>query len=450
MEAAGISLGASDELEKHRKALTEKFNSMMKALFAQQGASLDISILTDEPAQDFITTHAAVLDSGFAEVKMSDAMRRKLQNSDYIFSGLKAFHELNEAFPSLIDENGVRKPFERFLNDVKSIDDTYNGNYLRAEYNFVCASGAMAARWEQFAEDGDEYNLQYRTAGDARVRPEHAKLNGITLPYSHRFWDDYYPPNGWNCRCTVVQVRKGKYEVTPEDEAFRRADESISAKEDMFRFNPGKEEKAVPDYNPYSIRQCKTCPIAKGTTELARNGVPNNDLCKACIELRGNAQNPETRVEWGKGVIYISKLLNPNDSDYNDLITVARSFAETGSIVHLPPKLSRYTSFEYKCVYPDLIGTKYEGKCPDLLIDGKRYEFESFITHKSKRALSAMLRRGLKQSDRLIIQKPDLTERFILHAIILRLKEGQIIKEVQTLDRNGKLEIIYPQKKAGE
>ncbi len=77
-----------------------------------------------------------------------------------MFLGMKAFHELNEAFPSLLDESGRRKPFERFLNDVRAIDSTYNANYLRAEYNFVAASAEMAARWEGFVEDGDRYNLQ--------------------------------------------------------------------------------------------------------------------------------------------------------------------------------------------------------------------------------------------------------------------------------------------------
>ncbi|MCD8288564.1 MAG: hypothetical protein LUC26_01440 [Prevotella sp.] len=121
---------------------------------------------------------------------------------------------------------------------------------------------------------------------ERRVRPEHAKLNGITLPFSHRFWDEYYPPNGWNCRCTVVQVRKEKYPVTDEGDVFRRAADSISAKEDMFRFNPGKQEKAVPDYNPYTIRQCKNCPIAKGATELTKTSAPNTEVCVACLLLR--------------------------------------------------------------------------------------------------------------------------------------------------------------------
>ena len=142
---------------------------------------------------------------------MSHTMRQQLSRSNYVFSGLKTFHELNEAFPSLLDENGNRKTFERFLKDVQKIHETYNRNYLRAEYNFVHASARMAARWEEFARDGDDYLLQYRTAGDGKVRPEHAALNGVTLPPSDTFWDEYYPPNGWNCRCTAVQVRKGKY-----------------------------------------------------------------------------------------------------------------------------------------------------------------------------------------------------------------------------------------------
>lgn len=90
------------------------------------------------------------------------------------------------------------------VNDVRKIDQTYNRNYLRAEYNFCQASANMAAKWEQFQEDGDRYNLQYRTVRDGRVRPEHAALHGITLPPSDPFWQSYFPPNGWNCRCTVI------------------------------------------------------------------------------------------------------------------------------------------------------------------------------------------------------------------------------------------------------
>lgn len=258
---------------------------MMQALYNQKGAFLDISIIASDEAQQFITTHADTLNASFRQVPMSDNMRQNLQRSNYIFSGIKTFHELNEAFPSLIDDNGNRKPFEQFLNDVRNIDRTYNQNYLRAEYNFCHASADMAARWESFEEDGDRYNLQYRTANDDRVRPQHAALHGVTLPVSDPFWQTYYPPNGWNCRCTVVQVRKSKYPVTPHDEAMARGAEATGKDtKGIFQFNPGIQQKTFPDYNPYTIRRCRDCDIAKGKLDLAF--VPENELCQACRLIR--------------------------------------------------------------------------------------------------------------------------------------------------------------------
>ena len=254
---------------------------MMKTLYSQDGSEFRIEVLAEPKVQEFIEAHASVLDSGFRQVEMSEAMRRRLTRSDYIFSGMKTFHELNEAFPSLLDEKGKRKPFERFLNDVRKIDETYNSNYLRAEYNFVQSSAEMAAKWERFAEDGDRYYLQYRTANDGKVRPEHAALHNVTLPMSDPFWEEFYPPNGWNCRCTVVQVRKSKSQETPHDEAMALGEEALQRdSKGIFHFNAGKERKTMPDYNPYTIRRCRDCDIAKGKIELAF--VPDNELCAAC------------------------------------------------------------------------------------------------------------------------------------------------------------------------
>lgn len=269
---------------------------MMKILYKVEGAQFRIEILKTTKIQEFIEAHAAVLDSSFQKVEMSDTMRQCLERSNYIFSGIKTFHELNEAFPSLLDENGNRKPFEQFLNDVQKIDKTYNANYLRAEYNFVQASAQMAAKWENFMHDGDRYNLQYRTAGDKKVRPTHAALNRVTLPITDTFWEEFYPPNGWNCRCTVVQVLKDKYPVTPHDEAMALGEEATGKDtKGIFRFNPGIEQKTVPDYNPYTIRRCRDCDLAQGKQKLVF--IPDNELCAACRIVRAlaNADAKQTR-----------------------------------------------------------------------------------------------------------------------------------------------------------
>ena len=103
----------------------------------------------------------------------------------------------------------------------------------------------------------------------------------MTLPPSDPFWEEFYPPNGWNCRCTGVQVRKSKYPATPHAEAMRLGDEALQRdSKGIFRFNPGLEQKTVPDYNPYTIRRCRDCDTRKD--KFARSFVDENQLCQAC------------------------------------------------------------------------------------------------------------------------------------------------------------------------
>lgn len=158
----------------------------------------------------------------------------------------------------------------------------------------------MAARWEEFAKDGDRYNLQYRTQRDDKVRAEHEALDRVTLPMSDPFWEQFMPPNGWNCRCTVVQVLKSKYDLTPHDEAMRLGEEALQRDtKGMFRFNPGISGKAVPDYNPYTLRRCRDCDIAKGKLKLARF-IPDNEVCQACVifhQCAGDAEKSASAIE---------------------------------------------------------------------------------------------------------------------------------------------------------
>jgi SPP1 gp7 family putative phage head morphogenesis protein len=66
-----------------------------------------------------------------------------------------------------------------------------------------------AAKYKEEQEDYIQdilWGYTYRTVGDNRVREEHVKLEGVTLPKDDPFWKKYYPPNGWSCRCTVIAV----------------------------------------------------------------------------------------------------------------------------------------------------------------------------------------------------------------------------------------------------
>jgi len=50
------------------------------------------------------------------------------------------------------------------------------------------------------------WGYEYVTVGDDRVRPSHEALEGIKLPKDDPMWDEIWPPNGFNCRCDVLEV----------------------------------------------------------------------------------------------------------------------------------------------------------------------------------------------------------------------------------------------------
>lgn len=387
-----LSLGSGDSVCLPSEEVSKGFKDAMKAIFNQKGSSFSIDIMADENVQSLIEAHTSVLDRNLQRLEMSDLMRQRLTRSNYIFSGLKTFHELNEAFPSLLDENGNKKTFEHFLNDVRKIDETYNANYLRAEYNFVQASAEMAAKWEGFMEDGDHYYLQYRTQHDDKVRPEHASLDRVTLPPSDSFWESYYPPNGWNCRCTVVQVLKRKYEPTPHDEAMSLGEEALQTdKKGIFRFNSGKEQKTVPDYNPYTIKRCRDCDIAKGKLNLEKAPVADNQLCEACklVHKCANAHTYSgktkltfedrdailakplnkqyfTKYTGIKGKVLQHELACSTAEDYNRVLAVAQAFANRYGDCLLNPEISKFAKEGRRKVY-DMIPESSKAN-PDLKV----------------------------------------------------------------------------------
>ncbi len=264
----------------------EAFSSAMEWLHGNRLFSG--AMLTEEPVRSLIDATSRYLykgiDRGLEQSTPSELMVSKLKESAMVFSGFKTLHEMNEAAALLLDEKGYIKPFERFSKDVQTINDKYNKSYLRTEYEFAVSSSQMAAKWEEQQDDGGgRYLLQYRTMGDDKVRADHVKLDGVTLAPADPFWEEYYPPNGWGCRCTVVKVRAAKYPATDSEEAMTAGAEATKGKySDMFRFNPGKQKTVFPAHNSYTISSCSTC---------TKSGLePANELCAACSIIRGMAK----------------------------------------------------------------------------------------------------------------------------------------------------------------
>ena len=239
-------------------------------------------LLSERPIQRVIRKTADYFSGAISErvpPKMADALRNDL----YIFSGFRTYHELKESAERLLRPDGSLKPFSEFYQDTLKVRDKYNKSWLKAEYNYAVRTADAAARWAEIEKDKEHIDLLYETVGDSNVRPDHAALEGVCLPVDDPFWAIAYPPNGWNCRCRVLRVAKGSHPYSNSGEATEAFMESTSGKSELFRYNPGKEQRIFSDSHPYySKRGIRHCAI--NTDKLAAN-LDKNEECEVLRNL---------------------------------------------------------------------------------------------------------------------------------------------------------------------
>ncbi len=93
---------------------------------------------------------------------------------------------------------------------------------LRTIYDTNIRMASAHGRWERVERLKPVMPyLRYVAVLDARTRPEHALWHGTVLPVDHPWWKTHFPPNGWHCRCIVVQLsdddlQRYGYSVSPD------------------------------------------------------------------------------------------------------------------------------------------------------------------------------------------------------------------------------------------
>lgn len=129
-------------------------------------------------------------------------------------------------------------------------------------------------------------------------------------------------------------------------------------------------------------------------------------------------------------------------ADHKDLITISRFFAQKGNSVKITTDI-HFKDEKYKEVFGALIGTKYERKCPDLIINGKCYEYESFTPPFSKLKIKNMLKHGVIQSNNIVLNNnKGASDRYIVKIIHQRIRLGQDINEVWLYEK-GEIRLLY-------
>ena len=103
---------------------------------------------------------------------------------------------------------------ESFRKEARSIYESagYTAlapHHIDTIYRTNMQSAYQAGRYKQMTDPAviaARPYWRYVSVMDGRTRPPHAAMNGKIYRYDDPIWQSWYPPNGFNCRCTVVTV----------------------------------------------------------------------------------------------------------------------------------------------------------------------------------------------------------------------------------------------------
>lgn len=170
----------------------------------------------------------------------------RMRKNLFKFSGAKTYSQLAELNKELT-KDGKPTNWDDFKRAALKINEKYNLNYLQAEYQTSKQAGYHAANWETYLRNKDLFpNLKYKTQGDNKVRDEHWRLEGTIAPINSDFWNKYYPPNGWRCRCFTVQTAENPSDNIPMEVKEIKPEFSLNVGKSGQVFNEGDTGSPAP------------------------------------------------------------------------------------------------------------------------------------------------------------------------------------------------------------
>jgi len=329
-----------------------------------------------------------------------------LQNNVYQFSFAKCNEQLKAATTALYDKDGKIIPFNEFKEICTRINQEFAVHHLKVEYNTAIGSAQMASRWIDYNTNKTFKNGTYRTVGDRRVGADHRPLDGITKPLSDAWWDTYWPPNRFGCRCDVDNTNQA---VTPADKT------PYPEVPSLFATNMAKDGLAFPEGHVFF------------------QNLP------ADVQTAANNSNPFSydKLHEGKdgGYVYNNPLSNMKPHEK----AMAELLANKGDKVIMLPEINPDTEARKSLRELTLPGKVKKGKNPDALINGSLVEMKRCTTS-AFNTISNRIYEGSKQADILCLKlEKEIKPKDLKRILNGKAKQIESLNEVWIVNHKDKL-----------
>jgi SPP1 gp7 family putative phage head morphogenesis protein len=228
--AAANLLGRAQVVrEVHRrtgKRIAVSTNAHLRAHFDDSGdAAIGFSFnVPNDDAANYIAGLTSVTRQTF------DGLTATYQSQAFTLAGVadvRLIEKIKDALADTMKAGGSKDDFEaavKKLTDDAGVEEL-NAFTLDTAFNTTMQKAYSLGRFEQMQSPATRAVLpywQYWTVGDDRVRPEHRVLQGFTARADDPVWRKIYPPNGFNCRCSVVPILDDEAPDDADDPGMER------------------------------------------------------------------------------------------------------------------------------------------------------------------------------------------------------------------------------------
>jgi SPP1 gp7 family putative phage head morphogenesis protein len=150
--------------------------------------------------------------------KIIDTYRKRSEGaSELMLRALR--NKVEDALDRAVTEGETLRDFVRRMRSadvdlgVKPAQSHYLETIYRTNVQLAYGAGRFRAMTDPDVIAERPY-VEYRTVDDSRVRPEHAILHERVWRADDTSWHNLSPPNGFNCRCSIVTLDEAEYRET--------------------------------------------------------------------------------------------------------------------------------------------------------------------------------------------------------------------------------------------
>ena len=194
------------------QAQTKQGIEDLRAMFADSQGDVpegfDFDPLPPQEALDFFRRKVPVTDMGFRKLNAT------MKHLGFSIAGVESDALLDAVRGKLDEALQGNVTLGEFLRDAPALFEAYgvvasDRRHLETVFRTNTLTALNAGKWQEAQDPAlEELFPLYRYSAilDDRTRPAHEAMHGHTAPRDDPFWSTWWPPNGFNCRCTVVPL----------------------------------------------------------------------------------------------------------------------------------------------------------------------------------------------------------------------------------------------------